>query len=774
MPRRKISFDVEVNTPSAQREASRLANIFQQRLRNVQVGTTAGRGTAGGGGGGGGGGGATSGMPGSSLSNLIFGSAQFALAGHFYKFFSTLPQNIAMLDQLATSNKRAAASFVTVAGGVQQANDMIDAFIQGGGNVASRVEATTGAMRLFNIGMADNAQEMRIFTTLSRGMSQALGRDVGYIQEQLSLALANQSLLRFDQLGLSVQRHQELVAELSRTYPELSTEMIFQNALIVQATEKYYNLATAQEALATNTEIVSREIKDNTSILAEWVSTRLMQPLAGDLAKMLGADDLTLDVATLKNIGRRERGIASFKESISDPGQMMRDMLQSVFRPTPNPRDQQGGFSSPEQNRINASVADALANALNVAQSSINMDVEPPKEFVAFLREVTQSLLEGEPAAAEWVGRINAMAILMGDAANAVDPLAGGLLNLTDAAKQAAATIEDVTGQLMGTAEAMVTKLINEGMQANEAIEMVKSSKEIGEMAKTWVDAGGFSGDPIADAAAVAVMNKTITEAGDEWIEASREAESAGKRAASALESAAKKAEKAFVDAADKIRSTFSDMLHSIEGVFGTSEVTEDDLKLAEAGGSVNYADDYLRRVRDVAFNKKARTDVDMGLVRAALGLPEDTSDIVSAIKFGRAWETGALWANPENIANFMNVGAVKEGLHNKELGALGTQNLEAFFGIGTEQGQEFLKIFGVEALDPIEDGLITEITTRGPIMGEFLANAMNDGFTSAALRLPWIQSIMNAIDSEVGRRVAEGMNGNSASDLAAAEEVIP
>jgi hypothetical protein len=100
MPRRKITFDVAINTPSAQREAQRLASIFQSRLNNIQVGTGAGRGGGGGGGGGGGKSGGSFGPFGDkNAGEWLRNTAGFAVSGMFYKFFSDLPKNIAELER---------------------------------------------------------------------------------------------------------------------------------------------------------------------------------------------------------------------------------------------------------------------------------------------------------------------------------------------------------------------------------------------------------------------------------------------------------------------------------------------------------------------------------------------------------------------------------------------------------------------------------------------------------------------------------------------------
>jgi hypothetical protein len=774
MPRRKITFDVAINTPSAQREAQRLASIFQSRLNNIQVGTGAGRGGGGGGGGGGGKSGGSFGPFGDkNAGEWLRNTAGFAVSGMFYKFFSDLPKNIAELERMSVANRRAAASFTTLAGGAGKANAMIEAFIQGSGNTADRVTATAEAMRLFNIGMAQDADQMREFTTLSRGMSQALGRPTEYIQEQLSLALANQSMLRFDQLGLSIERHQEITATMTATNQGLSSEMIFQNALLQQASEKYYNLATAQTALATATEIATREIKDQQAILGDMIAMNVA-PWAGMLAEMLGAKDFNVRAGSMKGIRDMYEGNAnrarntpiSWMEQAG--GYLMGGMDYDDIAAA---RERQGQLGDE-----GVKASDALLKLMETMAAVSNLGKTIDPKWATTLSEAWDQLRTGSVQTAEEMAlltaRIDQTTVSVESTLIPINGLNSSLQNLPSAAAIAGQSIQQLGDALVGASAAMVGRLVKEGMSPDDAISMVGTQAEIEADAIARVGAGALSGDAIRDAADLAMAERDRLAEAEQWIDAQREAASAQKRAASELESAAKKAEDAFLDAADSIVESFDDMLGNVKGLFGTSEVTKEDLRLAELGYPVNYADDALRRLEDVAINKTERGDVDLGAWAQALRLPEGTDPEALAIYARRAWESGELWSNPENIEKFLNVDATKGDLRGQEFAALGQQNLRAFFGLGTEQGNEFLRVFGVEALDPIQDGLITEITTRGPIMGEALANMMHQGFKSQALSLPWVQTLMDVMNSQVGRKLMEDMNNNASGDLADAEAI--
>ena len=775
MPRRRISFDVAVNMPSAQREADRLANVFQNRLRNIQVGTSAGSGGARGGGGGGGrsssgGGGGFGPFGDTNILQWLGNTAGFAVSGMFYQMFSNIPRMVQEIDALATTNRRATASFATLAGGVDEANSMIDAYIQGTGGAADRVTATTEAMRLFNIGMAENADQMRAFTTLSRGMSTALGRPVDYIQEQFSLALANQSQLRFDQLGLSLERHKELMDEIKEQNPEVTREVAFQNAMLQQAAERYYNLANAQEALATSSEILGRQLRDTRAVLADFISTRVTLPIAGDIAQLLGAEDYNLDAPNMRNVQRDYLNHAEWTREgnwQAIPGNIART-FQAPFSGNYYADQKEMDIAKYESS---AQMAGTLADAMDAVQAAANSGVEINDQWVNVLNSATGALHGNVDETSAWTEHLTHLISQVDEAMNAQQLLGDELMRTGDAAAQAAAEVADLNSRLVGVAQGMIGRMIEAGASPELVRGMAPTEDQIMRQAEALQAMAAEQGNVIDDAIALALAEERLYGEMDQWIEDAQETERAQKRAASEMESAAKASEKAFLNAADGLVNAYEDMLNKVEGLFNTSKVTEEDMKLAELGYAVNYPDDALRRLEDVAFNKKQRDDVDIDMWAQALGM-SGADPVALALNARKRWESGSLWANPENISNLLNVDAVKSQLHDQEMAALGTQNLKAFFGLGSDEGNEFLRVFGMEALDPIQDGLISEITTRGPIMGRTLADALYTGFDTRSLELPWVASIMRYVDSVVGQAILNGMNNDASGSTADAESL--
>lgn len=765
MAKRSVTFDVKVNTPSAQQEATRVANIFQSALKNVQVGTKASGSGGGSSGGGGGGGGGRGGMPGSSIENLIFGSAQYALAGRFYQFFSQLPENIMKIDEMATANRRAAAAFATLAGGADKAKGLVDAYVRGSGNVATQADAMTEGMRLYDLGLGRTSQQMQKFTTVSRGMAQATGRDVGYIQEQFSLAMANQSLLRFDQLGLSIERHKEIMGDLQKQYPEMTREVAFQNAMLQQATEKFYNLATAQEALATTSEIASRQIKDNWAFVGEVISKEVMGPIAGDVARAFGAKDFNVTTPVVAaNMRQRQRELDDYKKAGVSGFQNQWEALNRLEMPTKYFNE---GVSK-RQEQVDR--MDRVVQVGNRGAAAANLGVVIPEGMLDKYRAITDAIQSGGQVSAEAAQEIDNMSRFIAMNTKVLQDDTYAFDDLSNSAAAAAAQIEDLSGTLLGSVVGMVGKLVDIGAGASQIEALLPSQEEVEARAKQIVDTGKLAGDAISDEIATKMAEADLTKPAQDFIDSTKDAASAQRKAASASESAAKKWETTMNETAGKLKEAFSSMLHSVPGLFSPSEVTEGDLYLAKKGYAIDKPDDWMRRLNDVALNGTKRDDVDLGLIARAVGHPGETDP--KALMYLAQQAGIGVYANPEIANQLLNKDAVKGGLHSQEINALGQQTVEAMFGIGTPGGLDYLKVFGVKALDPIQDGLISEVTTKGPIMGGIIAGAMFDGFKDASKQLPWVSALMETIKEQVGRDQAQDQNNNATSDSATSDTV--
>jgi hypothetical protein len=761
MAKKSVTFDVKVNTPSAQQEAQRVAKIFQGALSKVQVGTQAGKGGAGSGGGGGGGGGSSGGM---LVRLATVWPAMLKAVG--LKLLQHLPEDIMNIDRIATAV--APRLTATIAGGAARPTPLL-IYMHGTGSVAP---GEAMIVQLFNLGLAINANAMQKFTTVSRGTAQATGKDVGYIQEQFSLAMANQSLLRFDQLGLSITRHKEIMADLQKQYPGMTREIAFQNAMLQQATEKYYDLATAQEALATSSEVVGRAARQMQEDMATLIQERGINPLMAQFARATGQTDMGLflpDLAASRDAHRRD---LAQREQAGGPGALER--YQAFFHGQWSMEGQQQVYQQGmQQLRTKIASENTMLGLGGKMAAAETMGVKIPDQWRDQFARLNQAVADFGVVTPQMTEQIDNLS-------SAVDFQVGVLKDQTAAndavsasAEGAAAAVESFAGELQGIGAKLVGQLLDRGVSPKAIMGMAPTDEDIDNLMNLYKEQAMLQGGYVSEATARWMAEKTLFGEMETTVDNIDDANRAAEKAARASESAAEKWEKTVATTANKLRDVFSSMLHQIPGLFSPSEVTESDLYLAKKGYAINKPDDWFRRLSDIALNKSKRTDVDLSVVARAVGHPEETDPMALMYLAQQGMADMSVYSNPELANQLINPDAVKAGLHGLEMSQLGTQTVEAMFGAGTTETNEYLRVFGVKALDPIRDGLISEITTKGPQMGGMIADAMHEGFKDQAAMLPWVADLMKVMTEQVGRGIAQEQAANVTSDLATAE-VVP
>ena len=115
-----------------------------------------------------------------------------------------------------------------------------------------------------------------------------MGKDTDYVIGQLQLAIANQSFMRLDQIGLGVGEVKNRIKELKSESKGLSTEMAFQSAILGIATEKYGALNESTEAAATGLERLRKVWKD--------LRLEMGQELEGDVQGIAGGTATYLEL----------------------------------------------------------------------------------------------------------------------------------------------------------------------------------------------------------------------------------------------------------------------------------------------------------------------------------------------------------------------------------------------------------------------------------------------------------------------------------------------
>lgn len=240
---------------------------------------------------------------------------------------------------------------------------------------------------------------------------------------------------------------------------------------------------------------------------------------------------------------------------------------------------------------------------------------------------------------------------------------------------------------------------------------------------------------------------------------------------------AAEKAANAFEAAAERAAAAFESSLKAVPGLFGTSSVTESQMKLAAAGVPQNFADDYLRRLSDEVLNKDAPDYADVDIYDAAKRAGIDGSLPKEAILelFRAAWEDSSLFAGGANT-DLINQSAVQAELARGEKSAAGEEALKALFGIESDDvtsaaagaRAEFDAAFygdpaaagegkaGSNTYVSDLSAAISQDLTGGDTAkrlsdaGAALVNTIHAGFTTAISSLEWGSQIIDSIAAAV------------------------
>jgi hypothetical protein len=196
-------------------------------------------------------GGAAQGLLGASILGVGVGAA----ASQGFQFLN-------QADQVATSYRRQSIAARELAGSQEKVNQLLNAYIVASGGAVDKASALAQVTKLQTLGFADNPQEVSRFTRGARGASLATGRDADYVISQAQLAIANQSTMRLDQLGIGVGEFQKKLAALQATTQGLGKDQLYEEAILDIWQEKFGAITDSAEAQATGMERLGVAWKD--------------------------------------------------------------------------------------------------------------------------------------------------------------------------------------------------------------------------------------------------------------------------------------------------------------------------------------------------------------------------------------------------------------------------------------------------------------------------------------------------------------------------------
>lgn len=246
-----------------------------------------------------------------------------------------------------------------------------------------------------------------------------------------------------------------------------------------------------------------------------------------------------------------------------------------------------------------------------------------------------------------------------------------------------------------------------------------------------------------------------------------RENERVARQAQSAFERAADATRRAFRDAASELEH----QLRSIPGLFGRSDVTQEQMQLAEWGLAQNFADDIRRRLMDEVMNGVDWEDIDPAALFARAGIDPNLDPRAQMAIFNERWADSSLFADPDNL-ELLNASAIREAMHRQEMSRLGRRNILAMFGLGEDEEGAYFTGLGTIMRDGMmagaEEGLseFSRNAIAGVMMrlkddaavaqymdvGRTMSAAMMQGFVDGTLG----SDIVNAISARVLEELAD------------------
>jgi hypothetical protein len=183
-------------------------------------------------------------------------------------------------------------------------------------------------------------------------------------------------------------------------------------------------------------------------------------------------------------------------------------------------------------------------------------------------------------------------------------------------------------------------------------------------------------------------------------------------KASRAWSGAADKTAKAFAQAAEDAAGAFEDALGKVPGLFGTSDVTAQDMADAAAGVYQPKADEYLRQLRDEVLNGKDYAGVDLADIAGVAGVDQGLSKEAQLRQIEGMWNDSSLFANPDAL-RFINRDAIQAQQDRDAASAAGKANIYAMLGLGPDspltpdQQAAYAQMTGLDTTDPL--GNITQ-----------------------------------------------------------------
>lgn len=758
---RVVRYRVEVDAAQAQAQARQLAQTFAREMSTAQrtaTMATASPVVAGGG---------RAGLGAGMLGGLLGGAAGFLS----FQAIRAVTTEVANLNVTVTRSRNA---FTALSGGAEEAEKRLKAIQGAAGGTMDELTAMNLANRLVALGMADSSGEMEKAVETGRKIATVMGGDVQGALENLSLAAANLSFMRLDQMGISATKVRARMKELTEANQALGKEQAFLQAAMEIANTTFAGIDTSKAV--SGTEKLTAALSDLKMALVESPAGDLANSFLGSVADFVRYASGDLDMRAVGRSLFAER-LAERSAEAATPNAAAERMgldvsgtaeaavaqgkaLQAAFQAV----DQAVAAGIPGLEHYNARL-DELINEWNVTGM---LAAEQQAEIAGITQRLAQATSETSAYSRtvailgqEYIDNNESARLAVAQMAALDQMLAAGELTLeqyTTAVDGVSRAVSRMAGEATAAAAAMRTA--NTGYQlwsryAGSFNPQNVQGPYTEEMAKRAAaedierrTAQGWSvdpfGRPLADPKSGAPImqpwswgyipgrNDGTEQREWEYQQAQEQArlqEEAARNWSSAADATASDMEAA----AEKMASDFKSSLDQVAGLFSPTSVTEEDMALAQAGVYQEKPDEYLRQLRDEVLNGKDYADVDIADAARRAGISGALDPKAILAQFEAAWGDQSLFAGGKNL-DLINQEAVQAALARQKDSASGREAIYALFGLGdpeSTQQQMLAQASGLTGGANVDPALLQGMTPDASFDPAASLAALRTGFES-------------------------------------------
>jgi len=197
---------------------------------------------------------------GASFDNFVQGAYQ--RAGQMAtEFLTQLPAQIVELGKLGAQAEAAELRFERFAGGAEEAEEFLQAFATATDGTVDKMGAMSSAARLLQMGLVEDADEMETVAALATKLGDQTQGATDRIAD-FSALLANQSIPRLDNFGISSGRVRNRIEELQAATADMSREEAFKIAVMEEGAKSLEKLGDTSELAQVKIDKVTAAVQD--------------------------------------------------------------------------------------------------------------------------------------------------------------------------------------------------------------------------------------------------------------------------------------------------------------------------------------------------------------------------------------------------------------------------------------------------------------------------------------------------------------------------------